>query len=201
MRRPPRRWRSAGPSASRTAEELAASLRAISDLCHRHGVEMASHDDDTPEKVALMRSLGATISEFPVTIEAAAAAHDCGLATAMGAPNALRGESYSGNLSAREAYAAGLLDILASDYHPSAILPAVLTLAGEGQGGLAASVALATWNPARALGLDDRGAIRPGLRADLLLADDEGIGHVRQTLRGGRVVYSDGTLSVAGIAA
>ncbi|TNF61345.1 MAG: alpha-D-ribose 1-methylphosphonate 5-triphosphate diphosphatase, partial [Rhodobacteraceae bacterium] len=153
-----------------------------------------SHDDDTAEKVALMQALGATISEFPVTGAAAAEAKARGLATAMGAPNALRGQSYSGNLSARAAQAAGLLDLLCSDYHPSAILPAVLELAKADPAGLAGAARLATLNPARALGLADRGAILPGMQADLVVADDAGLGHVRATIRAGRKIYSDGSV-------
>ncbi len=177
-----------------TAGDMAATLQAISATCHSHRVALASHDDDTVEKVALMQALGVGISEFPVTIEAAAEARARGLATAMGAPNALRGQSYSGNLSARAAHEAGLLDILASDYHPSAILPAVLELGRRDAGGLARALRLATLHPARALGLTDRGAIAPGLAADLVIADDTGIGHVRATLRHGRKIYSDGSV-------
>jgi len=179
------------------AGDMAATLRAISDTCRAHGVALASHDDDTVEKVALMQALGAGISEFPVTVAAAAEARARGLATAMGAPNALRGQSYSGNLSARAAHAAGLLDILASDYHPSALLPAVLELAKADPHGLAGSTRLATLNPARALGLTDRGAIAAGMLADLIIADDSGIGHVRATLRAGRKIYSDGSVVLA----
>lgn len=116
-----------------------------------------------------------------------------GLATALGAPNALRGKSYSGNLSAREAHAALLLNILASDYHPSAILSAVLELAKSDPLGLAGAARLATGNPARTLGLLDRGAIASGMLADLVIADDSGTGHVRATLRGGSKIYSDGS--------
>jgi alpha-D-ribose 1-methylphosphonate 5-triphosphate diphosphatase len=180
-----------------TAGDMAATLRAISATCRAHGVALASHDDDTVEKVALMQVLGAGISEFPVTVEAATEARARGLATAMGAPNALRGQSYSGNLSARAAHGMGLLDILASDYHPSALLPAVLELAKADPAGLAGATLLATLNPARALGLTDRGAIAPGMLADLVIADDTGIGHVRATLRGGRKIYSDGSVVVA----
>lgn len=174
--------------------DVAATLAAISAVCAAHGIALASHDDDTPDKVALMRSLGVTISEFPVTEEAAAAARTHGLFTAMGAPNALRGESYSGNLSAREAHRAGLLDILAADYHPSAILPAVLILAQTDPLGLAGAARLASANPARALGLADRGEIAPGKQADLVIADDAGVGHVRATFRKGRKIFSDGSL-------
>ncbi|MCF8484977.1 MAG: alpha-D-ribose 1-methylphosphonate 5-triphosphate diphosphatase [Rhodobacteraceae bacterium] len=180
--------------------DLMATIAAITSLCHAHGVRLASHDDDTVEKVALMQSLGADISEFPVTLEAAAEAQARGLATAMGAPNALRGQSYSGNLSARQAHAAGLLDILASDYHPSAILPAVLELAKADPGGLAGAARLASANPARALGLTDRGSIAPGMRADLIVADDAGIGHVRATIRGGRKIFSDGSVILSAAA-
>ena len=115
--------------------------------------------------------------------------------TAMGAPNALRGESYSGNLSARQAYEAGLLDMLASDYHPASILPAILGLADLHDDGLAAAAALTSANPAKALGLADRGAIEQGLLADLVVADRQPIARVRATFRAGRMIYSDGTLS------
>ena len=181
-----------------TAGDMTATLRAISATCRAHGVALASHDDDTVEKVILMQALGAGISEFPVTVEAATEARARGLATAMGAPNALRGQSYSGNLSARAAHGLGLLDILASDYHPSAILPAVLELAKADPAGLSGSTRLATLNPARALGLIDRGVIEPGMLADLVVADDCGVGHVRATLRAGAKIYSDGSLSRIG---
>lgn len=179
-----------------TAGDMTATLRAITQYCALHGVPVASHDDDTLEKVALMDQLGATISEFPVTLEAAQEAHRRGMLNAMGAPNALRGQSYSGNLSAREAHAAGVLDLLAADYHPSAMLPAVLVLSKVDAAGLAGAARLTSLNPARALGLEDRGEIRVGLRADLMIASDAGVGRVHATLSNGRAVFSDGTLTL-----
>lgn len=173
------------------ADVLAHTLRDISVCCHAHNVALASHDDDTAEKVGVMKALGADISEFPVTREAAVAARAQAMLTVMGAPNALRGRSYSGNLSAREAYAEGLLDILCSDYHPSAMLPAVLTLAQTSD--LVAAARLVSFNPAKALGLADRGEIALGKRADLVLASGEGIGRVHETWVAGRCSYSDGT--------
>jgi alpha-D-ribose 1-methylphosphonate 5-triphosphate diphosphatase len=172
-------------------------VTGLAELARENGIALASHDDDSLEKAALMHGLGVAISEFPITLEVAAEARRLGLATAMGAPNALRGQSYSGNLSAREAYEAGVLDILASDYHPSAILPAVIAMSDmmtvRGESGLAASVALATANPAKALGLNDRGAIAEGLRADLVIAERGKMPRLRATLRGGKMVWSDGT--------
>jgi len=177
-----------------TAGDMTETLRAITQYCAMHGVPVASHDDDTVEKVTLMDQLGANISEFPVTLEAAEEAHRRGMLNAMGAPNALRGQSYSGNLSARNAHAAGVLDLLAADYHPSAMLPALLVLAETDPDGLAGAARLTSRNPARALGLEDRGEIRIGLRADLAVASRTGVGQVHATFSRGRIVHSDGTL-------
>ena len=178
-----------------TAGDMTATLRAITQYCALHGVPVASHDDDTVEKVELMDSLGANISEFPVTLEAAREAHKRGMLNAMGAPNALRGQSYSGNLSARAAHEAGVLDLLAADYHPSAMLPAVLILANTDPAGLVGATRLTSLNPARALGLEDRGQIQAGRRADLLIASETGVGRVHATLSKGRPVFSDGVLA------
>jgi alpha-D-ribose 1-methylphosphonate 5-triphosphate diphosphatase len=90
-----------------------------------------------------------------------------------------------------------VLDLLASDYHPSAMLPAVLVLAKADPGGLPAAARLTTLNPAKALGLEDRGEIALGKRADLIVADERGVGHVRLAFSNGRVVYSDGTVAAA----
>lgn len=176
--------------------EMTTTLDAISKLCKEHQVALASHDDDTVEKVELMHALGADISEFPVTLEAARKAREKGLANAMGAPNALRGESYSGNLSAREAHREGLLDILAADYHPSAMAPAVLELAKVDKNGLAGAAKLSSSNAAKALGLNDRGTIETGKLADFVIVNPEGLGRPVMTIRQGRVIYSDGSFQL-----
>ena len=175
-----------------SAEQVFENLQRISTLCRSHGVAMASHDDDTVEKSNLMADIGAVISEFPVTMEAAEVAEARGLMIAMGAPNAMRGKSYSGNLSARDAHAAGLLHILAADYHPAAILPAIRALAASDPDGLCGATRLASVNPAKALGLTDRGEIAVGKRADLFVVDDQD--RVVQTWVAGESVHSNGTL-------
>lgn len=186
----------------RPPEVLKATLDRVSALCHEAGLPLASHDDDTEAKVTLMQGLGCAIAEFPVTEEAARAAHGAGLAVAMGAPNALRGISTSGNLSARAAHAAGMLDILAADYHPGTIWPAIRVLAETDPDGLAGAVRMATATPARALGLQDRGRIAPGLRADLAIGRAHGVGHIAATLSAGSVIFTDGSLlASAGAAA
>lgn len=174
----------------RPQDELLHNMQTVAQMCRDHGVALASHDDDTVEKAHLMADLGAVISEFPVTLEAAQVAIDRGLMTAMGAPNAMRGQSYSGNLSARDAHGRGLLSILAADYHPAAILPAIRALAETDPDGLAGAVRLASANPAKALGLTDRGEIAQGKRADLAVVCPQG--RVTLTLSAGDVVYADG---------
>ena len=82
----------------------------------------------------------------------------------------------------------------------SMLMPAMLVLARQDPEGLAGAARLATVNPARALGLGDRGEIAPGKRADLVIADDEGVGHVRATFRAGRKVFSDGSLRLREVA-
>jgi len=172
-------------------EQVLKNLEDISRLCRAHGVAMASHDDDTVEKTNLMADIGTVISEFPVSIEAAQTAKARGMMIAMGAPNAMRGASYSGNLSARAAHAQGLLHILAADYHPAAILPAIRALAPADPDGLPGALRLATANPAQALNLSDRGDIAVGKRADLAVID--GKDRVVLTLSAGEQIYADGS--------
>jgi hypothetical protein len=47
---------------------------------------MASHDDATPEHVQESIADGASVAEFPTTLEAAAASHAAGIAVLMGPP-------------------------------------------------------------------------------------------------------------------
>jgi len=173
------------------AEQVLENLERISKLCTTHDVAMASHDDDTVEKAHLMADIGVVIAEFPVTMEAAKIAAERGLMIAMGAPNAMRGKSYSGNLSARDAHAADLLHILAADYHPAAILPAIRALSETDTDGLVGAVRLVSKNPAKALGLKDRGEIAAGKRADLAVVDAND--RVVQTFSAGEIIFSNGS--------
>ena len=128
---------------------------------------LASHDDSTADQVAVSHGHGARLAEFPTTIEAAAACREAGIAVIMGAPNVVRGGSHSGNVSAMDLAERDLLDILSSDYVPGALLLAAVQL-GEAWDDMARGLGTVTRAPARATGLDDRGEIAEGLRADLL---------------------------------
>lgn len=143
-------------------------MQTLARVAREQGISIASHDDDTPEKVALIQGLGAVISEFPINLETAKAAKEKGLFTLFGAPNILRGKSQSGSMRALDAVLNGVADCLCGDYSPAALLPAALQLPHLAGISLAESVALVTKNPAYAAGLTDRGEIAVGKRADLI---------------------------------
>ncbi|MDX1370489.1 alpha-D-ribose 1-methylphosphonate 5-triphosphate diphosphatase [Pseudomonas sp.] len=145
--------------------------RAIVEDCHARGLSLASHDDATLAHVQESAGFGMSIAEFPTTLEAAKASHELGLKVLMGAPNIVRGGSHSGNIAAAELARQGVLDILSSDYYPASLLQAALLLAGQDNGyDLPQAIASVSRVPAQAAGLDDRGEIRLGLRADLVQA-------------------------------
>ncbi|MDX2005456.1 MAG: alpha-D-ribose 1-methylphosphonate 5-triphosphate diphosphatase [Meiothermus sp.] len=171
-------------------------IRDVTALAREHHIPLASHDDDTLEKVDLMADLGTTISEFPVDVIAAREARRRGMWVAMGAPNALRGGSHSGNVGAAELLDLGLLDLLMSDYAAGALLQAAYALHRRRGLPLHRAAALVTANPAQAVGLRDQGSLAAGMRADLVLVEELEYPRVRTTLREGRKIYSDGTLSV-----
>lgn len=133
----------------------------------RLGATLASHDDTTAAQVARSVAHGVRFAEFPTTQEAAQASRAQGVAVMMGAPNLVRGGSHSGNVAARTLAEAELLDILSSDYVPSALLSAALML-GALWGDLARGVATVTCAPADAVGLNDRGRLAPDARADVI---------------------------------
>ncbi|NBD23666.1 alpha-D-ribose 1-methylphosphonate 5-triphosphate diphosphatase [Paenibacillus glycinis] len=144
-------------------------LLRLAALAHSLGIPLASHDDDTLEKLDVVGEWGATISEFPITLEVAVEAKRRGLHVVMGAPNVLLGRSHSNNLSALEAIREGVVDMLCSDYYPPALLQSVFLLHGLGYE-LPYAVNLVSRNPAVALGIDGvTGSLEAGKAADILL--------------------------------
>lgn len=131
------------------------------------GAVLASHDDTTHEHVERSAEHGIKLAEFPTTIGAAHACHAHGIAIMMGAPNLVRGGSHSGNVAAHTLAEHDLLDIVSSDYVPSALLYSALKLS-ELWDDMPRAVQTVTSAPAKAVHLDDRGTIENGLRADLV---------------------------------
>ncbi|WP_419896978.1 alpha-D-ribose 1-methylphosphonate 5-triphosphate diphosphatase [Roseomonas sp. USHLN139] len=154
-------------------------------IAHRN-LPLASHDDWREEEIAENAADGVLISEFPVSMMAAEAAHRHGMKIIAGAPNIVRGGSHSGNVAAADLVRAGLVDVFASDYVPPAMIEAVWRATEETGIPLHQAVATITDAPARMLRMADRGRLEAGLRADLVrIRPLEGIPVVRSVWRAG----------------
>ncbi|PXF62085.1 MAG: hypothetical protein C4B59_00255 [Candidatus Methanogaster sp.] len=152
------------------ADELLQNMREVAEFANARGISIASHDDDSPEKVELVHSIGARISEFPITLDAARKGRELGMIISMGAPNVVLGRSTSGNLSSSEAIDAGLVDLLCSDYNPGSMLYSAFILWKRGVLTLSDAVNMITRNPAEVVGMGGTiGSIEIGERADLLV--------------------------------
>jgi len=157
---------------------------------HSAGISVASHDDDSVERVETMNNIGVDISEFPISLEAAQAAKKAGMSTIFGAPNILRGKSQSGSIKAIEAIHEGVADCLCADYSPASLIVAIFKIPELSDLDLPAAVRLVTSNPAKAARLDDRGEIAIGKRADLIAVDaPAGLPQVSQVWSNGISAY------------
>jgi alpha-D-ribose 1-methylphosphonate 5-triphosphate diphosphatase len=204
----PHRFASWAAQTSRTAEEMLAivraaeaqepevpaALRMIAGQLAALGVTMGSHDDSSAETRAFYRGIGAAISEFPTTVEAARAAHAAGEPVLMGAPNVVRGGSQTGNIAAAALVADGLVDALMSDYYYPALHQAAWALVDAGSCDLPAAWGMISEAPARIMGLTDRGRLAEGMRADVV-AVNPATRRVEMTLSAGRVAHLSGELA------
>jgi len=175
-----RNWRENGMSPEAVDQRLAEcrerqarngdiNAALVAEVARDKGATLISHDDETVEHVDRAADFGATVAEFPVTLEAAAQAQARGMTIVMGGPNLMRGGSYSGNVPASELAEKNLLEAFASDYVPRSLIECAFRLAAPGfDWPLAKGVATVTATVAEAVGLDDRGVVETGKRADLL---------------------------------
>lgn len=159
-------------------------------LARKHAIVLASHDDATPSHVEESIADQVAIAEFPTSIDAARLSQQAGIKVMMGAPNVVRGGSHSGNIAAETLAREGHLDVLSSDYVPASLLMGAFDLTRRIDGfDLARALRTVTLNPARAAGLDDRGAIEIGKRADIIRVRTAGSTPiVREVYREGRRV-------------
>jgi alpha-D-ribose 1-methylphosphonate 5-triphosphate diphosphatase len=165
-------------------------LEAMIAHAQKMHIPVASHDDDTVEKVNYMHGLGVDICEFPINLETAKRATEIGMHVVGGASNVLRGGSLSNNLNIKDAILEDAIDTLCSDYYPPAILHSIFKLHSENGLPLNKSVNLATLNPAKAAEIDHyTGSIENGKEADLLLVKlVDGLPMVTHTIVKGKVV-------------
>ncbi|MEH2471596.1 alpha-D-ribose 1-methylphosphonate 5-triphosphate diphosphatase [Nitrobacteraceae bacterium AZCC 2161] len=154
------------------ADEVPASIARLAQAARAAKVPTLSHDDESPAMRSNFRALGVSIAEFPINEETAKAAAAAGDFIVFGAPNVVRGGSHTGWTKASDMIAKGLCSILASDYYYPAQLLAAFRLVADGILSLPDAWALISSAPATAAGLNDRGVLAEGRRADVLLVDD-----------------------------
>lgn len=172
-------------------EEVPAAIAGLAAKARDRDLILLAHDEMSVEAREEFRALGVRTSEFPMNRETAGAARAAGEHTVLGGPNVLRGGSHTGAMSAAVAVKEGLCTVLASDYFYPAQLHAAFKLARDGVTDLASAWRLISAHPAEAAGLDDRGVLAEGRRADIVLVDDSdtALPRVRAVFSGGRKVY------------
>jgi alpha-D-ribose 1-methylphosphonate 5-triphosphate diphosphatase len=182
-----------GPEADTglSAERVLAQRTWLAAECRRRGIVWGNHDDTRAWHIDEGTAMGMTIAEFPVTSEAARAAHAAGMPIIGGAPNVVAGKSHAGGLSMRALVAEGMVRILCSDYIPASLLHAAFLMVRDPVGlPLSNAVALASRVPAEQFGLSDRGAIDIGRRGDLIhVSLSGGTPLVRASWRAGARIY------------
>jgi alpha-D-ribose 1-methylphosphonate 5-triphosphate diphosphatase len=154
------------------ADAVPASISRLAQISRDANVRMLSHDDESPAMRRAFRAQGVAIAEFPVNEETAREAAAGGDAIVFGAPNVVRGGSHTGWTRASDMVEKGLCSVLASDYYYPAPLLAAFRLAADKVLPLGKAWDLISAAPAKAAGLSDRGTLREGQRADILLVDD-----------------------------
>ncbi|MGH7042392.1 MAG: alpha-D-ribose 1-methylphosphonate 5-triphosphate diphosphatase [Acetobacteraceae bacterium] len=192
----PDAFRALATRVARRAAEVPAAQMRLAAAARAASVPLASHDDATVAERDRFRALGARICEFPMAEAVGAAARVAGDAVAMGSPNVLRGRSHLGWASAARLAEAGVCSVLTSDYFYPALGRAALILAARGVLDLERAWNLVSAAPAAAAGLNDRGTIAPGKRADLVvLAPAEADRPVQlvATIAGGRIAWLGNT--------
>jgi alpha-D-ribose 1-methylphosphonate 5-triphosphate diphosphatase len=173
----------------KSSKETIGVIEELVKFALSHNITVLSHDDDCNEKLNTLKALGVTISEFPLSVKVAKKAKEYGMGTGMGAPNVVRGGSQSGNIAAKELIEKGVCDYLCSDYHPSSMLLSPYRLKEDINMPLEEGFKLITSNPAKLVGLNDRGEIKEGKLADIVVIDESYYPQIVLTFKNGRIVY------------
>ena len=187
-----RRFHGAGRAPARPRQRGAEVDRAACCCCARHGVPLLSHDDMSPDQRRWFRDArlprrGISRPRWRRRRRRRAGGDD----VVLGAPNVVRGGSHIGWTNAADMIARGFCTILASDYYYPAPLLAAFRLAADGVVPLEEAWCYVSERPARAAGLTDRGRIKPGSRADVVVVDasDALRPKVAATIASGRIVH------------
>ncbi|MEP4033229.1 alpha-D-ribose 1-methylphosphonate 5-triphosphate diphosphatase [Roseibium polysiphoniae] len=167
------------------------AIDRVATMTRASGVPMLSHDDLTLSDRTAFRSLGSHIAEFPLAEEIAADARAYGEHCVFGAPNVVRGGSHTNAPTAADMITRDLGTILASDYYYPAMFSAAQRLIRDHSMPLEKAWAQVSINPAQAMTLADRGRIEPGLRGDIVIAQDlaQDNARIEATLSKGTIAY------------
>ncbi len=176
--------------AKKTSKDKVGIVEDLVDFGLKNNIPVLSHDDDCEEKLNTLKSLGVTFAEFPLSVEVAKKAKQMNISTGMGAPNVVRGGSQSGNIAAKELVKEGVCDYLCSDYHPASLLMSPYRLKEDVSLPLEEGFAMISSTPAKLAGLDDRGEIAEGKKADIIIIDESHFPKVVLTFKDGEVVYN-----------
>ena len=173
------------------ADDVPASIERLASTAVANGIPLLSHHDTSPDQRRWFRTLGCRLAEFPTTLETAKAAAFAGDDIILGAPNVVRGGSHTGWINAADMIAQDLCSILASDYYYPAPLLAAFRLASDKIVMLEKAWTLVSQTPAAAVGMNDRGTITSGRRADLIVVDarDQRRPRVVATIAAGQIVH------------
>ncbi|TPX28446.1 alpha-D-ribose 1-methylphosphonate 5-triphosphate diphosphatase [Cylindrospermopsis raciborskii Cr2010] len=153
-----------------TRDQADEQIETLIKIAQGRNIPLASHDDDTPEKVALSQKRGVAIAEFPASVDLAAQCQAYGASVLMGAPNLVRGGSHLGLMSVGTGIKSQVIDCLCSDYHYPSLFYSPFKIAEEGLMCFEEAWSLVSSKPAAAAGIGDRkGQVAPGLDADFLL--------------------------------
>ncbi|MFB6227577.1 MAG: alpha-D-ribose 1-methylphosphonate 5-triphosphate diphosphatase [Halobacteriales archaeon] len=171
-------------------EDLRERLDSVCAAAESSGVPVGSHDAESQTEVNGLADRGIDFLEYPVTMEAAREARETDVAVVMGAPNYVHGGSLFDNLGAREVARADVLDALCADYSPPALCRSVAVGTDDS---LVRRVNRVTAAPAEIAGLDDRGTLVPGARADVAVLDTDPVPTVSRVFVAGQERYRAGT--------
>jgi alpha-D-ribose 1-methylphosphonate 5-triphosphate diphosphatase len=168
------------------------TIKEISSRVKDAEVPFLSHDDDSPEKVDMVKKLGVTACEFPVTMAAARAARESHMQVLMGAPNLIRDKSTNGNLKSSDTIVNELCDGLVSDYYPECLIQTPFLAGRHLSIELEKLLPLVTSGPGKYLNAQDGpGKLEPGAVADIILLDISGPWvQVTETWVRGSCIYS-----------
>lgn len=173
-------------------DEVPEAIAALAQAASAHGIAQLSHDDTSPELRESYNDMGCRVAEFPMNEPTAIRARELGNHVVLGAPNVVRGGSHNGSVSAAEMVSKGLCSILASDYYYPAMLHAAFRLVRDDVASFDTAWRCISLHAAEAAGLDDRGLIAPGQRADIVIVDDADMTRpdIAATMVGGRMEFS-----------